>query len=128
MWYTTARDLLQFVLQVQISIDRVGYFSLVTKLGHKYKKFNFAILNHKSTDTKSGFISTMWSYDHEVSHIFQVETHAQLINNHENIDTMGHTTSFSASFVEKELDLESRVPMQQNYLASQQHLQRTSHS
>ena len=128
MWYTTARDLLQFVLQVQISIDRVGYFSLVTKLGHKYKKFNFAILNHKSTDTKAGFISTMWSYDHEVSYTFQVETHAQLINNHENIDTMGHTPSFSASFVEKELDLESRVPMQQNYLASQQHLQRTSHS
>ena len=44
--YTAALTLSQLIAQIQLSIDRAGDFSLITKLGRKHTKCSVAIINH----------------------------------------------------------------------------------
>ena len=80
--YIVARTLTKVILQMQISLDRTGNFSLVTKLGNKHKKCNVGFFNHESTDTITTFTSTTWSYDHDVPHRYNMETQTQYLNNY----------------------------------------------
>ena len=63
--YKTTRFLVHPILQVQNFLAMTINFSLVTKLGHKYKTYNIYIFNHESNDTNPTFTKIAWRYDHD---------------------------------------------------------------
>ena len=98
--YRIARTLVSFNLQVQISLDRDGDFSLVTKLGRKDQKHNVTIFNSDTIDTRPTSTSTTSSYDHEDLHTCQVETHLQSLDHYEFADNI-HESIPSSSLDKK---------------------------
>ena len=73
--YTAALLLHQFITQVQQSLDRVGDFSLITKLGRNHKKCAVDIINHPPEYATLSFDSIAQSYDHAAPCIFAITIH-----------------------------------------------------
>ena len=78
----------QLILQVQISLDRTGDFSLVTKIDRKHIKYNVVLVNPDHNDTLPIFPNTAWRYDQEDPHIYQVEKYIQFLHQYEIVDDM----------------------------------------
>ena len=57
--YTEKLVLRYLIKQVQWSFDRAGDLSLITKLGHKHKKYSVAIINHPPNKPTLSFLHSL---------------------------------------------------------------------